>query len=231
MATNNRPAQVFQAITCRVTPTRFQPPEIVAHSPNPVSTSWALSDALAPRTTSSSDCFPGEHQRGAGADATRLAGRPVMPSNLRHGVQPAVARLEPATATAMAGHFPCSKASSRGRRWGDANSKGGAPRPLRGADGRAVLRSACASFLLQEFHARPLGFPPPQLAACLVIVARRNRAQALGIPRNSRPVSNPDILVDQPGRDLHNAWPRRSAGGPTGAVSHRRARSGPIRVR
>jgi len=191
----------------------------------PCFTSWALSDALAQTDQVHPDCFSGDIRRGAGPDATVLAGRPVMPCSIvRHGVQPAGPFGTGKRLRRWPRPFPCSEGVFEGSA-GDATSKAVGPTPYcRGADGRAGCAPALREFLAQEFHARPW---VPTHAPLMGDVARRKPCAGPGnrefpVVFESRP-----FLVDKPGGDLHTRGPVVSAGWPTGARVARRAAARP----
>jgi len=184
MATIHRPPGVLRPYV-PVTPTPISSRRrFVAPQPKPCSTELGLSYCAGPGRRPVHPTDFSAHQRGAGGRCDRLAGRTAgyCPCRSTHGFNNQQCRLEPATATAMAGHFRVRKASSRAGA-GDATPKRW-PHALfcRGADWtRRAARPACAEFW-SGVHATPLGFPPHAASLMLVMSPRRKPCAGPGIP-------------------------------------------------
>jgi len=154
------PARCSQAITGAGDTTPIPSAGDALPTAENCSTSWGLSEWLAQDDQFIPDCFPATSAWRRGRSTVWLGDR-LCPVELRHGVQPASARLEPATATAMAGPISRVRRRLEGRRWEMQLKGGSAPTPYcRGADGprRAALQP-CAVFWLQGGSCTPLGVP------------------------------------------------------------------------
>jgi len=215
------PRQDFFRPYVPVTPTRFQRRRSFAHSRNPVPRAGPLRMRWA-QDDQSSDCFPATSSVAQGR-CDRLAGRTGYALSIyRHGSTTRQCPFGTATATAMAGPFPCSKGVFRGRRW-EMQLKGRwphalLPRPLMDAPVLALQR--CAKFSGSGVHARPLGVPTsrsPLIAGdCR---EAKNVAQALVF--REFPSFDPDHPCVTTRRRSAHAWPSFLAGGANWSCSPR----------